>query len=398
MMHNLSKIKWFRFLLWIVYPFTWLFIYPFTLLKKKNVSHLFFFFDRYAIGGAQRVHLDILDTVLDIPKQVYFTRRSLNDKFRQTFYTVPNSKNTDIHFWCDNLLFRLFTVHFFAFYINRHPRATVLSSNSTFFYDMLPFLKKKVYTIELLHNFTFSKTGMEFFGLANYQYLDKRLVIDANTQNNIYEQYKKFNIPPDFFKRIQLIEFGVDIPEQFEKSYAPPLRVLYAGRGGPQKRVWLVNKVAEYFIDKKEPVEFHFAGPIEDELSQIVIPNSRFHGSIGSKERMNDLFRLSHVLLLTSAYEGFPLVVKEAMAYGCVPLVTALPGNKTHLTNSINALLIDAIEDEEKVVTEAIEKIQSLIAHPGLLKNLSDSAFKYAKKNFTREKFIVEYRRILLEN
>ncbi len=398
MMHNLSKIKWFRIFLWIVYPFAWLLIYPFALLKKKNTSQLFFFFDRYAIGGAQRVHLDILDTVRDIPKQVYFTRRSLNDKLKQTFYTVPNSKNADIHFWCDNLLFRFLTVHFFAFYINRHPRAIVLSSNSTFFYDMVPFLKEKVYTIELLHNFTFGKMGMEFFGLANYKYLDKRLVIDANTLNNIHEQYKKFNVPPDYFKRIQLIEFGVDIPEQFEKSYTFPLKILYAGRGGPQKRVWLVDKVAAYFIDKKEPVEFHFAGPIEDELSPIVISNSKVHGPIDSKERMNDLFRQSHVLLLTSAYEGFPLVVKEAMAYGCVPLVTALPGNKTHLKDSVNSLLIDAIEDEERVVNEAIEKIESLIAQPDLLKKLSGSAYEYATKNFKREKFIVEYRRMLTEN
>src|ERR1700730_9277936 len=112
-MHNLKKIKIFRILLWITYPFAGLFIYPFALLKKKNKSQLFFFFDRYEIGGAQRVHLDILESVKDIQKQVYFTRKSLNDKLKQAFYSIPNSQNADIHFWSNNLILRLFSVHFF---------------------------------------------------------------------------------------------------------------------------------------------------------------------------------------------------------------------------------------------------------------------------------------------
>ena len=76
-MHNLTKIKLFSILLWIVYPFALLLLYPFALLKRKKHSSLFFFYDRYAIGGAQRVYLDILESVKDTPKTVYFTRYSL---------------------------------------------------------------------------------------------------------------------------------------------------------------------------------------------------------------------------------------------------------------------------------------------------------------------------------
>src|SRR5687768_10241032 len=109
-MHNLTKIRIFRIICRITYPLALLFIYPFALFKKKNRSHLFFFFDRYSIGGAQRIHLDVLESVQDIEKQLYFTRRSVNTSLKKSFYSIPNSVCMDIHLWCDYLLFRPFTV------------------------------------------------------------------------------------------------------------------------------------------------------------------------------------------------------------------------------------------------------------------------------------------------
>src|SRR5690242_10052243 len=125
-MHNLTKIKWFRIASRITYIPALLFIYPFALLKKKNNTGLFFFLDRYSIGGAQRIHLDILESVEDVPKRVYFTRKSVNQSLKDAFFSVPNTVSKDIHFGCDNIFFRLFTVHYYAFYLNRHKQATVL--------------------------------------------------------------------------------------------------------------------------------------------------------------------------------------------------------------------------------------------------------------------------------
>lgn len=396
-MHNLTKIKLFRLLLRISYPFALLVLYPIVLFKKKNSSHLFFFFDRYSIGGAQRVHLDILASVADVHKKVYFTRKSKNRKLKTAFYCLPNSDNYDIHFYCDNLLIRLFSVHFFAFYINLHPHATVFSSNSTFFYDMLPFFYKKVYNIDLLHNFTYGQKGMEFFGLANYRYLEKRLVIDRFTQSSIQEQYKKYKIDDSYFNKVQIIEFGVNLPGKLDKDYDLPLRVLYAGRGGPQKRVWLIDEVARFFIDQRSPVEFHFAGTMLNELSEKVKLNSILHGEISDEHVLNEIYRRSHVILLTSAYEGFPVFIKEGMAYGCIPIVTALEGNKTHLKHLQNALLIDTFTDERKVASEGILNIKMLISQPDLIVSLSQNAYTYARENFGKENFMKAYRNMLLE-
>lgn len=397
-MHNLTKIKIFRIICWITYPVALIFIYPFALRKKKNKSPLFFFFDRYTIGGAQTVHLDILESVKDVYKQVYFTRRSLNDALKKTFYSIPNTENREINFWCDHLLFRPFTVHFYAFYLNRHQSAHVYCSNSTFFYDLLPFLKKHFTKTELLHNFMHNKNGMEFFGLANYRNLTWRHVIDAFTLRNIREQYAAFNVPPEYNERVLLIETGIEIPSSLSKDYTLPLNILYAGRGGKQKRIWLMNKIAEHCIGQKWPVTFHFAGTLEDELSEPVKSHAVVHGAISSKEKMNLLYSQSHIILMTSAYEGFPMLIKEGMAYGCVPVVTALEGNKMHLIHGENALLIDAIEDEEKVVEQGLQRIQELVTNGPLLRKLSEKAWRYAGNTFPKHKFLEKCRKLLLSN
>ena len=347
------------------------------------------------MGGAQRIHIDILKTVSDSQKELFFTRNSPNALFKKEFYALPNVNCRDIHFWCDNLLFRLFSVHYFSFYINRHSRAQVFGANATFFYDILPFIKKSVIKTELLHNFTFGKKGMEFFGLMNYRLLDHRIIYDYYTLENIKKQYLEYKIDPSWLERILFIEPGVDIPEEVKKAFSKPLKVLCAGRGGPQKRIWLINRIAEYFIDHHLPVEFHFAGSLMHELSSKVKAHSNIHGEISDPEKMNEIQGQCDIALLTSSYEGFPMFIKEAMAHGCIPVVTALPGNLMHLKDGMNCLLIHAIQNEEEVVSLGIEKIQELIKDYELCIRLSTAAYGYAKNHFTRQTFIEGYRSLL---
>lgn len=327
---------------------------------------------------------------------VYFTRKSENKSFKESFYSLPNTISKDVHFWCDNLLLRLFSVHYFSFYLNRHKEAVVLSSNSTFFYDMLPFLKKDIVTIELLHMFTHGKKGMEYFGLANYKSLTYRFIIDTNTLDNIVEQYKKYHVPKEYLNRILLIEPGVDTPPYQSKSTVPLLKVMYAGRGGPQKRIHLINKIAEHCITNYWPVQFHFAGTMLNELSALVRDNAILYGEISSKAEMNKLYQNCHVVLMTSAYEGFPMLIKEAMACGCIPVVTALKGNVMHLKHQQNALLINEIEDEEKVIDQSLENLKALIDNPSLLNFLSDNVYHYALDNFRKNTFMERCREILV--
>ena len=394
-MHNITKIKLFRILLRITYLPSLIFLYPWALFRKKSVSGIFFFFDRYAMGGAQRIHLDILKSIPEADKIVFFTRFSSNAVFRDEFYAVKNAVCQDIHTWCDYLILRLFSVHYFSFYINRHSQAHVFGANSTFFYDMLPFINKKIIRTELLHNFTFGKNGMEFFGLENHRYLDNRIIYDYYTKANIEKQYADYDIDKSFLRRILFIEPGVDIPPEKKKSFDPPLKIICAGRGGPQKRIWLINRIAEYLIDTGAAVEFHFAGTMVNELSEKLKAKALIHGEIGDAVKMAALMAESDIALLTSSYEGFPMFIKESMANSCIPVVTALPGNLMHLKDRYNSLLIHEILDEAKLIQEGIQIIMELTRDRNLCIQLSHESYIYAKQHFSRDEFNKAYRKLL---
>lgn len=396
-MHNTTKIRIFRLLLWLSWFPSWLVVFPLAMFRRRLEGKHVFLFDRYSLGGAQRVHLDILNSIADLPKLVLFTRYSPDQVMKPDFDRVPNATNQDIHFYCDNLLIRLFSIHYWAFYLNRHKNLIILSSNSTYFYDLLPWLRRDFQRMELLHNFTYGKKGMEFFGLANYQYLDKRLVVDHATAQNIRDQYQTEQVPAHYCDRIQVIEPGVDLPAEMLVKSASPLRVLYAGRATHQKRVWLIDRIAAHVYQANWPVEFHFAGHAESDLSLEVIQNSVMHGSISDRNQMQDLYKKSHVLLLTSAFEGFPMFIKEGMAQACIPVVTGLPGNRTHLRTNFNALLIDDFENEDAVVVAGIHYISELMNKPSLREHLSAAAFEYAAAHFNRELFLNEYRSLLTQ-
>ena len=132
-----------------------------------------------------------------------------------------------------------------------------------------------------------------------------------------------------------------------------------------------------------------------NELSDYVKTNSTIHGEISGVKQMYSLYEQCDVILMTSAYEGFPMLIKEGMACSCIPLVTALEGNKTHLQSGENALLITNIEDENALVAEAMSHIKSLILDSALRIQICANAYSYARQHFDKKQFIDGYRKFL---
>jgi glycosyltransferase involved in cell wall biosynthesis len=101
------------------------------------------------------------------------------------------------------------------------------------------------------------------------------------------------------------------------------------------------------------------------------------------------------VLMLSSDFEGFPMVIMEAMAHGVVPIATAVDGVPENIFHLQNGLLIEN-KDEASVVAQLVQHIQFLCANRDVLQQLSANAFAYAKANFSEERFCASYRKIVL--
>ena len=110
---------------------------------------------------------------------------------------------------------------------------------------------------------------------------------------------------------------------------------------------------------------------------------------------MNEIYATSDALILTSAFEGLPLVVMTMMAYGKPVISTAVNAIPDYVIHDKNGLLITET-DENKIVEQGVMSLQMLSKNRHLLKTLGENSRAIAIQKFSRENFCNAYRKILI--
>ncbi len=94
-----------------------------------------------------------------------------------------------------------------------------------------------------------------------------------------------------------------------------------------------------------------------------------------SRYKIIDIYKESHIFCLPStASEGFPKVIAEAAAYGCVPVVSDISSIGQFIKNGNNGVLLHKINPE--YIAEAFTEILENREH---LKYLSSNVVNIAK-------------------
>lgn len=119
------------------------------------------------------------------------------------------------------------------------------------------------------------------------------------------------------------IPYGVPVEPGVRRVHGGPLRVVYAGRIARfQKRSQDLPLIAAALRAKGIGAELTVVGAGQDDDGSLAATDGiRFAGAVPNEEVMRMLGE-SDVFILPSAFEGFSLSVLEAMARGCVPIVT----------------------------------------------------------------------------
>lgn len=175
---------------------------------------------------------------------------------------------------------------------------------------------------------------------------------------------------PDLAGRLTRIGYGVPVRATAPaKPPAPPLRVVYAGRiSHGQKRIGDLAEIVAAIHESEAPVEFDIAGdgPDRQEFERIAAASiaagsTRMHGSL-TPEATASLIDAAHVLVLTSEFEGLPVVLMEAMEAGCVPIVTRIRSGIGELVkDGVNGLMFEVGD-----IGSACASILRLASEPGL--------------------------------
>lgn len=382
-----------------------LIMWPFVQAGKKWAEKnplteeydIFFFFPIYGLGGAEKVNADIIDCVKDKKAIIFFTRSSNNSTMLHLFQR-EGVLIKDISKWTDNkkqywnnLFYRGVCAH----YINHQEKTPVVfNGQCNFAYKLFPHLKKQVHKVELIHN------SFKQFAWVTFPYIpfiDQRIMITDCHIRDHGKYYDELGVPPVYKQRIHKILNKIDVPKSAgaKDNYGPRLQIYYAGRGGLQKRVTLLMQAIEKCLQLNLPVDFHLAGNFREEIPERLLDHVIFHGEIKGGNDMALFHQKMDVLMMASAFEGFPMAIMEAMINGVVPIATAVDGVPEHIQHLQNGLLINDAADEAKVVNQLVEYIIYLCGHREELKRMSQSAYHYALTHFSGEQFCGSYRKAL---
>lgn len=153
----------------------------------------------------------------------------------------------------------------------------------------------------------------------------------------------------------------------------------------PQKAPLDFVKVARAVIDRSGEVQFISIGdgalrPAAEKLSLELGLNGRIK-FLGWQKDITSFFSIIDILLLTSRWEGLPVVFLEAMASGVPVVATKTGGASEAVKDGINGFL-----EEKGACRELAEDILFLVNNPDQRKEFS----KRARENF-REEFDISY-------
>lgn len=358
---------------------------------------IIFFFPSYTIGGAERINAEIIRCFPEKKLLIIFTKKPINQGMKH-FFEIENAKTIDISSWIDNKFFfflNLTARGVVSSYINSQKlKPIIFNGQSNFGYKILPHLKSDISKIELIHAYDdkFTWVWAPFI-----QFIDKRIVISDVFIEKYRKGFIQYGIPLEYIERMCIIIYKLEyIPSQFtSRQFDLPLKVYYAGRGGRQKRLWILFNVIKEAIRLNLNLTFHLAGPFEDEIPNELLHKINYVGNLNGGEEMYQFHRDHDILLMTSAFEGFPVVIMEGISWGTIPLVPAIDSIPDHINHGINGILIQEVENELKMRDEIISQLTMICNNSYNLQQLSQSAFEYSK-NFTHERFYNAYRKAIL--
>jgi glycosyltransferase involved in cell wall biosynthesis len=361
--------------------------------NEKSETDIFFFFPYAHIGGAEKVHANIVEALSRRKIKVFITGISSKSDFLFMFAKLAPTFNVG---YCLNYPFygersRQMLVEM----VNREKKTNAFGCNNLFFYENLLKFNSSVNIIDLYHDFVMEDhMRTEDHYLDRFYRCNKRIFISNRSLDEMRKYYDLKKAPGEESTKLKLIINYTTIPDFLPDKNKTELKILYVGRGTSEKRANLVGKIAENCSKKGGVFTFTAIGELENVLTEFK-NYVNCVGPITNFDELEKYYNSHHIVLITSTKEGFPLTIMEGMAHGLVPISSPVGDVPLHIENERG--FVTSSVDENSVVEEITEKIIFLSSNRSVLEKYSKNAFNYAKENFSKERFEKEYN-ALFEN
>ncbi|MFV8373860.1 glycosyltransferase family 4 protein [Flavobacterium sp. GSP11] len=349
----------------------------------KRYKLIVFFIPYHHIGGAERVHLNIIKALKYKP--IVCFDYSNSDKISEEF-----SKSAHC-FLLTNDKKRKFVICFLQI-ISYFVPVVLFGCNSSLFYSFVSKLKGKIKAIDLTHAFSFPEHGMEISSLPYVNLLDKRIVINNKTFNDYKTLYQKNAIKESLVDRFKIISNGIivkDFVDCHVDSRFAHFTIGFVGRNSPEKRPELFFEIVQRTKIKAKVIGDNF------DNFKIDFPEVTYFENCNDNEIIRSQFSEISLLIVSSSREGFPLVIMEAMELGIPVIATDVGSISEHVINDENGFL--SAVDKEEFLSFTIAKIKTIIEDKALYRNLSLKAREHAINNFDIKIFNKQYRDLFYE-
>lgn len=181
--------------------------------------------------------------------------------------------------------------------------------------------KNRVYRYLLLFLRSFLVKATSNAMKYNYRYCDKYLVL-SDSYIKIFQEFTELTDTSKLGAMTNpvTIECGSFVFDASRKQK----EIIYVGRlDVVQKRVYRIIDTWKLIENKYPDWNLTIVGDGEDRknLEQKVDSLNLNHVTFEGFKKPNEYYKRASVLVLTSDFEGFPLVLAEAMSFGIVPVV-----------------------------------------------------------------------------
>jgi len=170
-----------------------------------------------------------------------------------------------------------------------------------------------------------------------------------------YDLASQYRVRPRV--RIDPIHNGIsqDAP-QSKPTADGTVRLVCVARFSPQKSQALLVRALEE-IDEPWHLTFVGDGPLEDEVRQMAAARG-FNGRVdflGARDDVDSILARSHIFVLPSNWEGFPLTILEAMRAGLPVVASDVGGVREAVVDGVTGYLIP--RDDVKALTERLRRL-----------------------------------------
>lgn len=173
--------------------------------------------------------------------------------------------------------------------------------------------------------------------LEEYQLADKIIVPSFAS----YESFKNQGVD---MKKVFINPFPLIKPQVFATNHTKR-NLLFVGNVSLQKG--FPSLIQAFNLLNLPEVKLHVAGIYSKSFIRYLkkrslsFDNVIFHGPT-STEKLNDLYNKCDVLVLPSFQDGWGMVVNEAMAHGCIPVVASGAGASDQIENEVNGFIFES--------------------------------------------------------